>query len=125
MAEGQVISVAEKPGEGALTIVTVQLVAASDDSQGWELLLAPRSALADIGFEVEVGDRLKARIFPSEEGPAKVHKVLNLTRRKMVRLRSLFQIPLWDGSGAWQGGQCLELQTTVGQSRDVQPDQRY
>jgi hypothetical protein len=122
MVEGQVISVAEKPGEGALTIVSVQLAAPSDDSRSWELLLAPRSALADIGFEIEVGDRLKARIFPTAEGPVKVQKVLNLTRRKMVRLRTLFQIPLWDGSGTWQGGQCRGLQFTGRENGAVLPD---
>jgi hypothetical protein len=125
MTEGQVISVAEKPGEGALAIVTVQLVAPADDAPSWELLLAPRSALAEIGFEVELGDQVKARIFPSAEGPAKVHKVLNVTRRKMVRLRTLTQIPLWDSSGAWQGGECRELPMINRQSRDAQPDQRY
>ena len=127
MVEGQVISVAEKPGEGALNIVAVQLAAPDDDSRSWELLLAPRSALADIGLEVEVGDQLKARIFPTAEGPAKVHKVLNLTRRKMVRIRTLSRIPLWDGSGAWQGGQCrgLHVSESRGRGRDVRPDSGY
>lgn len=110
MVEGRVVSVAEMPGEGELPIVAVQLTAQSDDARSWELLLAPKPALEEIGFEVQEGDRLKARIFPSEEGPARVHKVLNLTRRTMVRVRTLSQIPLWDGSGAWQGGQCRGLQ---------------
>lgn len=122
MVEGQVISVTETLGEGALDIVTVELTAPSDGSQTWELLLAPRLALAEIGFEVEVGDQLKARIFPTAEGPATVHKVLNLTRRKMVRIRTLFQVPLWDGSGAWQGGPCQGLQVTARESRGVGPD---
>lgn len=100
----------ERPGEGELAIVAVRLAASADDSRSWELLLAPRPALTEIGFAVEVGDQLKARIFPTEEGPAKVHKVLNLTRRNMVRIRTLSQIPLWDGTGAWQGGPCQGLQ---------------
>lgn len=110
MVEGSVVSVAEKPGEGELSIVAVKLASRSGDAETLELLLAPQPALDEIGFEVQVGDRLKARIFPSQEGPARVHKVLNLTRHTMVRVRTLSQIPLWDGSGAWQGGPCLGLQ---------------
>ena len=113
---------AEKPGEGELAIVTVRLSAAAEDSRGWELLLAPRAALAEIGFEVEVGDQLKARIFPTAEGPAKVHKVLNLTRRRMVRMRTLSGIPLWDGKGVWQGGQGRGLQVSGSRDLDVGPD---
>lgn len=124
MVEGRVISVAERPGEGALAIVTARLEAPSDASRSWELLLAPRRALADIGFEVEAGDELKARVFPSPEGLVKVHKALNLTRRKMVRLRTLSQIPLWDGSGVWQGGPCQGLQVAGGESRDEPPVRR-
>jgi hypothetical protein len=110
MVAGQVISIAETPGEGGLAVVTVRVSSSADASRVWELLLAPRSALSEIDFEVEEGDQLKARIFPAGEGPAKVHKVLNLTRRKMVRIRTLSQIPLWDGTGAWQGGPCRGLQ---------------
>jgi hypothetical protein len=124
MVEGQVSSVTERLGEGTLTTVAVRLATPSDDSRSWELLLAPRPALDEIGFEVEVGDHLKARIFPTADGPAKVHKVLNLTRRKMVRIRTLSQIPLWDGSGAWQGGQCQGLPVTDRESRGVRPDPR-
>jgi hypothetical protein len=125
MVDGHVISVSEKPGEGGLTIVAVQLAASSDDSRSWELLLAPRPALDEIGLEIAVGDHLKARIFPTEEGPAKVHKVLNLTRRKMVRIRTLSQIPLWDGGGAWQGGQGRGLQVAGREGRGAEPDPRY
>ena len=121
MVEGLVTSVSERPGEGGLSIVTVQLAAPPDDSRSWVLLLAPRPALADIGFEVEAGDQLKARIFPTAAGPAKVHKVLNLTRRKMVRIRTLSKIPLWDGSGAWQGGQCRVMLATGRESRGGPP----
>lgn len=122
MVEGRVISMEQKLGEGKLAIVTVQLAPPSDGSRSWELLLAPQAALADIGFEVEVGDELKARIFPTAQGPARVHKILNLTRRKMVRLRTLSRIPLWDGTGAWQGGQCQGLQVASREGRDEQSD---
>jgi hypothetical protein len=108
MVEGRVTSVAEGPGEGALPIVTVRLAAPARDSPSWELLLAPRSVLDEIGFEIEKDDHLKARVFPAP-GAVKVHKVLNLTRNKMVRLRALSRIPLWDGNGAWQGGECRGL----------------
>lgn len=122
MVEGRVTWVTEAPGEGALDVVEVGLAAPEDGSQSWELLLAPRLALEQIGFEVEVGDHLKARIFPAAQGPARVHKVLNSTRRKMVRLRALSQIPLWDGSGAWEGGPCLGLQVTAREGSGVEAD---
>ena len=118
MVDGQVTSVTEQTGEGGLSIVAVQLEGRPDESRTWALLLAPRPSLDEIGFEVEVGDHLKARIFPTEQGPARVHKVLNLTRRKMVRIRTLSQIPLWDGRGAWQGGKCLSLQSPAREDQD-------
>ena len=121
MVEGRVVSLAERPGEGALAIVTARLEAPADGSRSFELLLAPRRALADIGFEVAAGDELKARVFPNPEGPVKVHKALNLTRRKMVRMRTLSQIPLWDGSGVWQGGPCQKLLAAAGENPEQPP----
>lgn len=117
MVEGQVTAVTEAPGEGNLASVAVQLGASAGGRRTWNLLLAPPRALAEIGFEVAVGDHLKARIFPSNEGPARVHKVLNLTRRKMVRMRTLSQIPLWDGGGAWQGASCRSLEAPIREDR--------
>jgi hypothetical protein len=122
MVEGRVVSVIETPGEGGLAIVMVQLAPWSEDPRSWQLLLAPQSALADIGFAVEVGDQLKARVFPTAEGPAKVHKVLNLTRRNMVKMRTLSGIPLWDGSGAWQGGESRGLQEAEREDRAPRSD---
>jgi hypothetical protein len=40
----------------------------------------------------------KARVFIAGEGPASVHKVRNLSRNSMVRLRTLQKTPLWDGT---------------------------
>lgn len=119
MVEGHVDSVIEEPGEGGLAIVAVRLAAEPGDSRRWELLLAPRLALHGIGFDVEVGDHLKARVFPTEQGPVKVHKILNLTRRKMVKVRALTQVPLWDGTGAWQGGECQGLYLAAQEDRGV------
>ena len=117
MVEGYVSSVIVEPGEGGLALVAVWLTPEPDGTPRRELLLAPRPALDGIGFEVEVGDHLKARVFPTEQGPVKVHKVLNLTRRKMVKVRALSQIPLWDGSGAWQGGECQGLHAAAQENR--------
>jgi hypothetical protein len=104
--EGTVSSVTDLPGEGDLSVVAISL--ASDAGTGEEItvLLAPRSALADIGFTVESGDHVRARVFSAEDGAAKAHKVLNQTRGTMVRLRTLRRTPLWDGVGRWQGGPC-------------------
>jgi len=104
VVEGTVLEVGKQPGEGGLELVTVRLSAERPDPHELELLLAPQSVLEDTGFTVQQGDRLKARIFTTDEGPAAVHKVLNLSQNSMVRLRTLRRIPLWDGSGMWQGG---------------------
>ena len=119
MVDGLVSSVTEEPGEGGLPTISVRLEGRPEGSRTWALLLAPRPALDEIGFEVEVGDHLKARIFPTEQGPAKVHKILNLTRRKMVRIRTLSQIPLWDGGGAWQGGEGRGLESPIREDDDL------
>lgn len=104
VVEGTVLEVGIQPGEGGLELVTVRLSNQRSDSSELELLLAPRSVLEETGFTVQKGDRLKARVFTATEGPAAVHKVLNLTQNSMVRLRTLRQIPLWNGAGMWQGG---------------------
>lgn len=103
MVQGTVISVGLHPGEGALELVTARLAIDGGEGQELELLLAPSAVLDEIGFVIEPGDRMKARVFGSESGASKVHKARNLSRRSMVRLRTLRQIPLWDGAGIWMG----------------------
>jgi hypothetical protein len=104
VVEGVVLEIGSQPGEGGLELVTVRLSAQRPESQEIELLLAPPSVLEETGFTVQQGDRLKARVFIADGGPALVHKVRNLSQNSMVRLRTLHQIPLWDGAGMWQGG---------------------
>jgi hypothetical protein len=106
--EGTVQVVDQLSGEGELPVVAISLVRETDAAEEVEILLAPEKALSDIGFEVEVGDRCRIRIFSSERGPAKAHKIFNISRGTMVRIRTLHQVPLWDGSGAWQGGRCRD-----------------
>jgi len=101
--EGDVLTIDFRPGEGGLDLLTVTL-RGRDDGEPVALLLAPKSALDELGFEIDEGDRLKAKVFPSAEGPAKVHKVQNLSRNTILRLRTLHRIPLWNGTGGWQGG---------------------
>jgi hypothetical protein len=97
--EGRVISLGEATGEGDLPLVTVRL-----EGSEREMLLAPAALLEELEFPVEEGDLLRLRVLGSEEpGLAKVHRVLNLTRSRMLRLRTMQQAPLWDGAGRWQG----------------------
>ena len=110
VVEGTVLEVGTHLGEGDLELVTVRIGADRPEAGEIELLLAPRAALEETGFTVQQGDRLKARVFIAHEGPATVHKVLNLSKNSMVRLRTLRQIPLWDGAGMWQGGPGLSGQ---------------
>lgn len=102
--EGTVLGVTSAPAEGDLEVLEVTLSPGEPGGKEQALLLAPRATLEEIDFQVELGDEIQARIFPSDQGPAKVHKIRNLTRHTMLRLRTLHRIPLWDGAGTWQGG---------------------
>jgi hypothetical protein len=104
--EGTIRAVSALPGEGELAVVAVSMVLDTENAEELTVLLAPESAMSEIGFVVEPGDRCRIRVFRPDEGPAKAHKVLNISRGTMVRLRTLRQIPLWDGRGSWQGGPC-------------------
>lgn len=102
--EGTVLTVATAPAEGDLEVLSVTLAPNGSEGRALDLLLAPKATLDEVDFQVEQGDEIQARVFPAEDGPAKVHKVRNLTRHTMLRLRTLHRIPLWDGFGSWQGG---------------------
>lgn len=98
--EGVVREIRELPAEGEVTVLAARL----DDGDSDRLvLLAPRSVLDEAGFELQVGDRLRARVF-SEAGVDRVYsqKIMNLSRRRLLRLRTLRHEPLWDVSGRWQ-----------------------
>jgi hypothetical protein len=86
----------------ATTAVRLRL----EDPPGAEItvLLAPTTALGQSGFEVGTGDRLRARVFLSDGEAVEAHKVMNISRGMMVRLRTLHRVPLWDGHGQWHGG---------------------
>ncbi len=100
--EGRVTAVGEAPGEGGLTVVSVDLANAEGTAT---VLLAPASALEEAGFDVVVGDLLKLRVFAAEgDRPLRAHKVFNQTRSAMLRLRTLHEDPLWNDAGRWQGG---------------------
>lgn len=100
--EGEVVEIFELPGEGDLPLVAVKL-AREGERQPFSVLLAPQQALEEIGFVVEIGDRLKVRIFADGDSPARGQRVLNVSRSRMVQLRTLRHAPLWSASGAWQG----------------------
>ena len=102
--EGSIIGVNSVTGEGDLQVVTVQLQTADVEQGRIEILLAPKEALDDVGFAVQEGDSFRARVFVVDQGPMKAHKVMNLTRGTIVRLRTLHEIPLWNVRGRWDGG---------------------
>jgi uncharacterized membrane protein YgcG len=104
--EGTVVSVYSSPAEGNLEVVAVALNAEAVKPAHFDLLLAPQQVLDEISFDLETGDRLRVRVFVSDQGPLKVHKAMNLTRGTMVRFRSLRQVPLWGSTGGWEGGDC-------------------
>jgi len=101
--EGEVSALSELPGEGELAVLAVDLEIAEGNAP-LRILLAPREVLEEIDFPIEVGDRVRVRIFASEEAPAFAQRILNTTRGSLVRLRTLRQEPLWNADGAWRGG---------------------
>jgi hypothetical protein len=108
--EGIVSAVETVSGEGGGAVTAARISVEKPEPREMSILLAPEDALRQIGFEIEAGDRVRARIFLSAEDPAPVHKVLNLSRGMMVRLRTLMRIPVWDSKGQWQGGPCRNRQ---------------
>jgi hypothetical protein len=104
--EGRVLSLSSTPAEGDLEVVTATLEIDEADLGKLEVLLAPKRVLEEIAFDVAAGDRIRAGVFVADEGPLKVHKAMNLTRGTMVRFRSLRELPLWNTTGAWDGGPC-------------------
>ncbi len=101
--EGQVISIGQFEGESHLEVVMVSLATGGQDEPPVEILLAPETVCSQIGFEIRMGDRLRARVF-LDDGPQRVQKIQNLTRGTMVRMRTLHSRPLWNAVGAWYGG---------------------
>jgi len=102
--EGVVDSVETASGGPGEAVTAIRLRADDPQPRPMRILLAPESALRETGFEVEAGDRLRARVFLSGGDTFEAHKVRNLSRGTMVRLRTLRRIPLWDADGRWQGG---------------------
>lgn len=99
--EGRVVALEDAAAEGDLPVVAVK-VAVGDDE--YQVLLAPAVVLRQAEFEVAVGDHLRARVF-AEAGSEIFfsQKVMNLSRRRLLRLRTLRHEPLWDVAGRWQG----------------------
>lgn len=104
--EGVIEAVETVPGEGGGKALAVSLRTEEPEPRELKILLAPETALEEIGFTVEEGDRLRARIFLSGEDPAPAQRVMNVTRGTIVRLRTLSRIPVWNSAGQWQGGAC-------------------
>jgi len=104
--EGIVSAVETLPAESGGAITLVRLQVEGHEPREIDILLAPEAALRQTGFEIEAGDRLRARIFLTGDDAFEAHKVMNVSRGMMVRLRTLRRVPLWDSDGRWQGGPC-------------------
>ena len=102
--EGEVTSVSHVEGEGDLELLVAALELQDDSDEVISIMLAPETVCRQIGFFVEEGDRLRARVFLDPDGPARVQKIQNFTQGTMVRFRTLHRIPLWSTNGTWQGG---------------------
>jgi hypothetical protein len=99
--EGTVVALGTGTAEGELPVVTVALQTETGER---EVALAPESVLAEAGFVVEEGDRLRARVFVDPaQGPAAAQKVMNLSRDLLLRLRTFSRAPIWDAQGQWEG----------------------
>jgi hypothetical protein len=101
LIEGEVTAIGTRIAEGDLPVLSIEV---SKEGKPLHLLLAPGDVLEQIGFEIEVGDIVRARSFePDSDAVAYVQKIMNVTRGEMVRLRTLRADPLWDSAGRWQG----------------------
>ncbi len=102
MVEGTIDELSVARAEAGLEVVAARLRTADGPRI---VLLAPSTVLAQVGFEVRPGDELRGRVFvDGVDGPFVAHKVMNVTRGTMVRLRTLSRVPLWDSAGKWEGG---------------------
>lgn len=122
--EGTVVDVGEAPGEGELTVTSIRL-AGEGTAAVDEVLLAPGPALAEAGFDLAVGDLVRARVFlvPGSR-TAYAQKVMNRSRSLMVRLRTLRHEPVWDTAGNWQGTTEVEVRSERPAERGTGPPAR-
>lgn len=117
--KGEVLVVATCPQEDGPPLLCVTLDPDKDRYEQVQVLLAPPSTMEEIGFEVAAGDRLQVRIFERQNGTAEAQRVRNLSRGSMVRIRTLYQVPLWTATGTWRGGTC-QGQSGAGAGRQGQ-----
>ncbi len=98
---GEIVRLETVRGEGGLDarVAWVRLA----DGREVSLLVAPPAVLERLGMVFAPGDRIRARVFVERDPPWPVHKIRNVSRGQMARLRTLTHIPLWDGSGHWVG----------------------
>jgi hypothetical protein len=130
--EGTVAELREGEGEGGLSLRGLVLVPSDGDGGAAveQVLLAPDGALAEAGFEVEVGDRVRLRVFVTADSrTAYAQKALNQTRGLIIRLRTLRREPLWDAAGRWQGAETAAgaadgERRRAGQRRPTRPPRR-
>lgn len=120
--EGTVDRVGETAGEGEVPLLSLDLQTGDGPVR---VLVAPPGALAGIGFEVQPGDRVRARVFldPASQ-VAYAQKILNQSRDLMIRLRTLRQEPLWDAAGNWQGSPAEVRRPEVPPTRSGRTRQR-
>jgi hypothetical protein len=100
--EGEVYEIGSATGEGGVEIVVIEIRPDPTSGETTSVGLAPAPALDDAGFDVSVGDTVRVRIFVGTP-PVSAHKILNLSRSTMLRLRTLHRDPLWDSAGRWLG----------------------
>lgn len=107
---GTVVALDLEEAEGGLPVVTLDL---RTDGGERRVALAPQSVLAEAGFEVAEGDRVRVRVFVREgEGTAAAQKVMNLSRNHLLRLRTFSRAPIWDAQGRWEGSPTRGDETT-------------
>jgi hypothetical protein len=102
--EGRIVAVGALAGEGEIELLSVDVATGSSPPKRVTVLLGPVDACREIGFEVDEGDEVRVRALVAGEGePLKAQRILNLSRRVMVRFRTMRGLPLWNSAGAWQG----------------------
>lgn len=107
--EGTVVALDTETAEGDLPVLILDLRTEEGERR---VALAPETVLAEAGFEVAEGDRVRVRVFVGgDTGPAlaegaraqPAQKVMNLSRNLLLRLRTFSRAPIWDARGRWEG----------------------
>ncbi len=88
------VTVEPRAGSAAWTVVAMR----TDEGEIYRVGLASDEVMRSEGFQVAVGDRVRARFF-ADGDPHEAQRIRNETTGRVLRLRCLHGEPLWREEG--------------------------